>query len=330
METIKVEEILNGFVDTNILIIGDVMLDSYIEGSVSRISPEAPVPVVAVEKRYDRLGGAANVALNIKALGANPILCSVIGNDTKGIDLITILRESGLDTSGVVLSTHRPTTTKYRIIGNKTQMLRVDDEVTNELNGNEYSELIGRIKHLVRSRNIKAIIFEDYDKGCITASLIEEITGLAQEEGIITTVDPKKRNFYNYKNVTLLKPNLKELAEGTGIQLNRNEIEKIVEASRVLMSNLSVMNIMTTLGEDGVLVCSEHNFVHIKAERRNVSDVSGAGDTVISVLTLAMASNIDIELAASIANIAGGLVCQQVGVVPVDSTELRNEMKRLL
>jgi rfaE bifunctional protein kinase chain/domain len=324
---------LNGlfekFNDLTVLIIGDVMIDAYYWGKVDRISPEAPVPIVAVEKKESRLGGAANVALNIKAMGATPILCSVIGADEDGKELLELTRENGQTTEGLISSDHRRTTKKTRIIGNNHQMLRIDGEDLHDLNETEESNFYEKITSIIDSRNVDAIIFEDYDKGSITPSLIKKVVTLANEKNIPTSVDPKKNNFINYHNVSLFKPNLKELKEGLKIEFNHKNQVDLEDAIDKLELTLQNKNTLITLSELGVFINSPKVKHHIKAHHRDITDVSGAGDTVISVATLCLALNQEPEMIAELSNLAGGLVCENVGVVPIDKSELLEEAIRL-
>lgn len=318
------------FVNKNVLIIGDVMVDAYLIGHVDRISPEAPVPVVSVDQRFNRMGGAANVALNIHALGAKPILCSVIGSDDKGTEFIGLMKDKGMITSGLISSEQRKTTTKFRVIGNNVQMLRVDEEVTTSLNDKDFELFIERIRQLINSKKIDVIIFEDYDKGVINERLIDAVSLIADEMHIPITVDPKKRNFLNYRNISLLKPNLKELREGLNVPIKSSDFNGIASLVLQLMKQNHISNVMVTLSENGVLLCEGDKTFHFPAFIRSISDVSGAGDTVISVLSLAMVSGFSLSQSAQIANLAGGLVCEEVGVVPVDITKLLNESLKLL
>jgi len=327
------KKLFDSFNDLNVLIIGDVMIDSYLWGHVSRISPEAPVPVVAVDKRENRLGGAANVALNVKAMGANPILCSVVGNDPKGNEFISLLEEQQMETCGIVKSTNRITTTKFRVIGNKVQMLRVDEETDTDLNESDNSELLGKFRKVLDENSINVIIFQDYDKGIITKGLIQSIVSIAKEKGIPVSVDPKKKNFTNYKNVSLFKPNLKELKEGLNIEFDSKVRSELDKAAEQLNEILHADMLLITLSEDGVLIRYRNNGTNsasiIPSNVRSISDVSGAGDTVIGIASLCLAKNIDPEEMAFIANLAGGLVCERVGVVPVDKEQLYNETIKL-
>lgn len=312
------------------LIIGDVMVDAYYWGKVDRISPEAPVPIVSVTKKERRLGGAANVALNIQALGAKPILCSVIGDDDEGIVFREILDKLGQSEKGLISSSKRRTTQKTRIIGNSHQMLRVDSEDVSPLSLEEEKLFIERICDMLNNEKIDVIIFEDYDKGCITPNIIKEIVELANSKHIPTAVDPKKNNFLNYKNVRLFKPNLKELKEGLKVEFDQQDQGKLESIIMELNSILDNDITLITLSELGVYVKDQKNKYHIPAHRRDITDVSGAGDTVISVAALCLAlrqSSLDI---AKISNLAGGLVCEKVGVVPINKQQLLAEAIELL
>lgn len=314
------------FNSKNILVIGDVMIDSYVVGQVNRISPEAPVPVVSVSERYNRLGGAANVALNIKSLGANPILCSAIGNDGKSDEFMDLMELRNLSTEGILKSKNRLTTTKFRVIGNNTQMLRVDEEDDTNLNAQDFILFSGRINHILNNIHIDAIVFEDYDKGIIDSRLIDFVTKKAKAKNIPLLADPKKKNFKEYYGLTLFKPNLKELNEGVDMSIRNGEIESIIDIAKEVMQKYHHKALMVTLSEYGVLAINAQGSHHIPAEVRNIADVSGAGDTVISTVSLAMTVGLDLFSAISLANLAGGLVCESIGVVPIDKDILFNEV----
>lgn len=322
--------IFSQFSQMNVMILGDVMIDAYVSGRVDRISPEAPVPVVTVMKRYNRLGGAANVALNVKSLGANPILCSVIGDDIRGDEFLELMNERNLNSEGLVRSRVRPTTTKFRIIGNNTQMLRVDEESTNSLSNDEYFGLSVKIIDVLDQNKIDAIIIEDYDKGCIDANILELITTEAQRRKIPISADPKRLNFHLYKKLTLFKPNFKELVEGLSAEVEINDFEKIAEISQQIIKERKIKYVMVTLSEHGLIICSSKEWFRLPAEVRQIADVSGAGDTVISTISLAIAAGLELKSAALLANIAGGLVCEHVGVVPVELISLIHEANRLM
>jgi D-glycero-beta-D-manno-heptose-7-phosphate kinase len=330
LTTNSVSTLFSGFENLNVLIIGDVMLDSYIWGKVERISPEAPVPIVSVEKRENRLGGAANVGLNIKSLGANAILCAVIGHDEKGVEFQNLLVKEDMTNEGIVKSDERITTTKFRVFGNHAQMLRVDEEDTDELNKKDFDNLLAKIQQIFKSRDIDVVVFQDYDKGVISKSLIAFVVELALEKNIPVVVDPKKKNFLEYKHVTLFKPNLKEIKEGLNISFDNENDDQIKEAIAKLKETISADIVLNTLSERGVIIHSNEGVEIISAHYRNIADVSGAGDTVISVAALCLALGAEPADMAAIANLAGGLVCEEVGVVPIDRFKLQDEVIRVL
>jgi D-glycero-beta-D-manno-heptose-7-phosphate kinase len=325
----SVEEIFRSFSQLQVLIVGDVMIDMYFWGKVDRISPEAPVPIVSVTKKENRMGGAANVALNIQALGATPVLCSVVGNDSGSRLFGELMEKQGLSREGILQSSNRLTTVKTRIIGNNHQMLRVDEEMEQELSRSEAEDLVAAVKGILNTRKIDVILFEDYDKGVLNPYVIEAITTEARHRKIPVTVDPKKRNFSAYKNVTLLKPNLKELREGLKSDFDAGDIQSIGQAVSQLQEKQSIDVAMVTLSENGVYISNSAHKKHIPAYVRNIADVSGAGDTVISVASLCIALGLDIEQTATLANLAGGLVCEKIGVVAIDRQQLLEEAKEL-
>lgn len=326
----ELKKTFDKFNELNILIIGDIMVDAYLFGSVDRISPEAPVPVVYVKGRKSRMGGAANVALNVKALGGNPILCSIVGKDNRGKEFVDLMKKEDMITDGIHVSNHRPTTTKFRIVGNNVQMLRVDEEHIHPISSYEERPLIKKIRKIIESTKIDMIILEDYDKGCITENIIEFVTDVSEKYDIPVTVDPKRRNFDFYKNLTLLKPNFKELMEGVGLHIENGDIQAIKFAMLDLMKKNNIKIGMVTLSEHGVLVCERNTQMHIPAIVRHIADVSGAGDTVISTLSLGMASGLSAKSSAILANLAGGLVCEEVGVVPVNKEQLFGEALKVM
>ncbi|MCB0476999.1 MAG: D-glycero-beta-D-manno-heptose-7-phosphate kinase [Crocinitomicaceae bacterium] len=321
-------KIFESFKDQDVLIIGDVMIDSYVEGKVNRISPEAPVPILNFAKRENRLGGAANVALNIHSMGANPIICSVIGNDENADVFLDLLKDENISAEGIERSSERMTTVKTRIIGNNQQMIRIDEEDSHFLSGHEEEKFLNRVEKVMDSNTIQGIIFQDYNKGVLTEKVIQKITDLANSKGIITTVDPKKLNFYAYENVTLFKPNLKELKEGMGVEF-RDFKEGVLNSSGKLREKLNAKVVFTTLSEHGVFITDENDHFFVPAHVRNIADVSGAGDTVISVATLCMIAELDIKWVAELANLAGGMVCERVGVVSIDREALLNEVMKI-
>lgn len=319
------KSIFESFSQFNILIIGDVMIDSYMWGKVDRISPEAPVPIIISTKQENRLGGAANVALNVQALGANPILCSVTGKDLKSKTFQSLLKKRKLTNEGILEDENRKTTVKTRIIADNQQLLRVDEEITSDLSEKTEKQFIHQIQTIISDQEIHAIIFEDYDKGSITPGVIKSIVDYANQCNIPTLVDPKKRNFMNFKNVTLFKPNFKELVEGSKIDIQKGDFDGIFSASQKLKEKLSCKYQLITLSELGVFVSYNNSYQTIPAEIRDIADVSGAGDTLIATASLCLAANLKPELIAGISNLAGGLVCEKVGVVPINKELLLEE-----
>lgn len=329
MKTKTLNDLFTAFDKLNVLIVGDVMLDNYLWGKVDRISPEAPVPIVSIQKKESRLGGAANVAINVKAMGANPILCSVIGNDLNGRLFIELLKNIDLSSDGIFQSSERATTVKTRVIGNNHQMLRVDEEQDEEINVTDRKQLLNRLTNIISKKKIDVIIFEDYDKGVLGKSLIESVVKLARQKGIPTAVDPKKKNFNHYKNVTLFKPNLKELREGMKIDLDKDHLDSISKAANKLNKDHKIEISLITLSEKGIYFLDQKDEKIIPAHVRTIADVSGAGDTVISVAALCLALETSSTLLASLSNLAGGLVCEKIGVAPIEKQQLLYEAKRL-
>ena len=315
------QQIFNDFDRLKILIIGDVMLDSYIWGAVERISPEAPVPVITVKKRDYRLGGAGNVVVNVHALGATPLVCSLIGNDDASVKLRSCLKKLSISEEGLVASNARPTTEKTRVIAAHQHVVRVDEETDREASPEEEKQIIDRIASLLPKCDV--VIFQDYDKGTITPKVISTTVELARKHNIPTVVDPKRRNFLAYENVTLFKPNLKELREGLKVEVSTiDDIEKAVEQ---LKTRLRAEGVMTTLSEKGVYINYKNTKVQLPAHVRKIADVSGAGDTVVAIAAACVALRLEPKEVAKLSNLGGGLVCQHVGVVPIDKNELLRE-----
>lgn len=331
-DTKKYTQLFKQFSSLKVLIIGDVMIDAYLWGNVERISPEAPVPIVQVHRRANRLGGAANVALNIKALGAEPIMCSVVGNDKQADTFLDLLADANISDVGIIKSKNRVTTTKFRIIGNNAQMLRVDEEINDELLVEDQKIFIERIEEILENNKIDIIIFQDYDKGVISKLIIEETQKLVAGR-IPIAVDPKRRNFFHYNGVDLFKPNLKELQEATRSQFDKKDIKSLQIEVEKLQKKLNVKQLFTTLSEQGVFISENINgnftTALIPAHVRSIADVSGAGDTVISVASLCLALKTDKEVLAELSNLAGGLVCEEVGVIPINKEKLLKEIIKI-
>lgn len=316
----RLRELFTRMKGKRIAVVGDLMLDRYLWGSVSRISPEAPVPVVDMADEQMRLGGAANVAKNIKSLGGEPMLFGVIGNDNSGKQLLDIARGSAFALDGIVTDPSRPTTVKTRVIAHSQHVVRIDRETKTDIP----QEIQARVMQKLRAEitSIDGLIIEDYNKGFVAAGLIRQIVELANQHNLIVTVDPKFKNFFEYRNVTVFKPNRNEVEEALGARLETDA--DVAKAGKVLLERLKARNILLTLGEKGMSLFEENGSVSsVPTKARNVADVSGAGDTVISTLTLALAAGAAIKEAAALANFAGGVVCGYVGIVPIDPDELQ-------
>ena len=315
--------IFNDFAKIKVLIIGDAMIDSYMWGSINRQSPEAPIPIVDVEKHEKRLGGAANVASNIKALGGTPILCSVIGNDDKGF--FDLMKAEKLSTEGI-LQEDRKTTLKTRIISENKHQLRVDEEDTFSIS-NE-SDFIQHTKHLMKE--VQIVIFQDYNKGVLSKNIISELISSAKKLNIPVLVDPKKDNYWEYKGVDLFKPNSKELTESNSSDNDSLSLDSLAHIVSYQRKQLDAKAFLLTLSEKGVYIQTENESTHYPAFKRNIVDVSGAGDAVIATAALALAKNINFNAIAQLANLAGGLSCESVGVNPLDKDMLLKEASRLI
>lgn len=308
-----------------VAVIGDVMLDSYLWGSVDRISPEAPVPVVAVDHKEERIGGAGNVALNTVALGAPTTVFSVIGNDKDGQTLLSLFNQNNIDSSYIISSNDRVTTSKTRIISRSQQMMRLDSEMVSDINEEEEQELLMVFKSYVNKVQPAVVILEDYNKGVLTERTIADIIEICNQNNIITTVDPKRKNFFNYKGVTLFKPNLKEVKDALNVLLDDVNVEFLQQVHAQLRGQLHHNISLITLSEKGVFYQDKTKSEILPGYFRSITDVSGAGDTVIAVASLAYAATKDIQLAASMANLAGGLVCEEVGTAAINKEKLFKE-----
>jgi len=299
------------------------MIDSYTWGRVSRISPEAPVPVVNVIRRESRLGGAGNVVLNIASLGATAMICSVIGDDAPGRELQKIILDANLSTDGLIVEPSRMTTVKERIIAGSQQVVRVDSETENPISLSSQQALLALIKDSMS--DVDVIIFEDYDKGVLSAELIQSVISMAKENNIPTVVDPKRKNFFAFQGATLFKPNLHELRDGLGLMPTDFDADHLAETVRKFKVSQEFSGVFVTLSERGVYIDFENDQHLIPAHIRQISDVSGAGDTVISIAACVLALGGSTEQIASLANLGGGLVCESLGVVPINLALLRKE-----
>lgn len=324
------DRLFDSFKDLRVAVIGDVMLDTYWWGKVDRISPEAPVPIVAVSKREERIGGAGNVALNVQALGATVSVISVVGRDAEAGMLVNLFKQNQINTDYMVSSAGRITTNKIRIIGRNQQMMRLDAEMLNPLSETDEQALLASFENYISKDKPAIVILEDYNKGVLTESAIEKIIALCRANNILTAVDPKRKNFFSYKQVDIFKPNLQEAKEGLNL-LAEGVTPALMEGiHKALHERLHHSISLITLSEKGVFYQhgSEHKIIptHI----RSIADVSGAGDTVIAVASVVYASTKDVCLMAEISNIAGGLVCEEVGTVAINRQRLLDECKHLL
>jgi len=320
-----VEKIIGSFKGLKVLIVGDVMIDSYLWGNTHRVSPEAPVPIVNITKDEHRMGGAANVALNIKSLGATPIMLSVVGNDDMGDVYLDLLKRRKMSDSCIILSKNRKTSQKTRVISHNQQVVRIDNESIDPLNKKDEDLLISRLHSLLSEEKIDVIILEDYNKGVLTPRVIREVISTANAKKIPTAVDPKKDNFFEFNGATLFKPNLKEFIEGLKLSSIPEAKKTWLRAIQQLRSVVNQKFTFVTLSEDGVLIENKGDISFIPAHIRNIADVSGAGDTVISVAALCLALKTSPTMLASLANLAGGLVCEEAGVVPISPDLLIKE-----
>lgn len=322
-------DIFKKFTQLNVVIVGDVMIDRYLHGKVSRISPEAPVPVVELQRTEDRLGGAANVALNIKAMGAAPYLFSAIGSDTEGSLFLQIMDNNKLSTRGLLQIEDRPTTVKTRIMAGTQQMLRVDSEVTSDLSAYNQRVFMQRLQAFLREIKADVLIFQDYNKGVLSLEMIQNVMKEAQNRQIPTTVDPKHKHFLDYQHATLFKPNLKEIREAVDFEV-KPELKSLERAAKFLRNKLNNRLTMITLSEKGLFLSSDTEGSQIyPIQPRQIADVSGAGDTVISVASLCLAAGTDERTLALLSNLAGSQVCELAGVVPVNKAQLKREFEAL-
>lgn len=329
MKKDNIEQVFNKFSELNVLIIGDAMVDSYLWGKVDRISPEAPIPIVTVTKQENRLGGAGNVSLNIQALGANPILVSIIGDDEKGRIFTELLEENRLTNEGIFVDETRMTTVKTRIISGGQQISRVDQEISSLIDNEFEKRIFEKIQTIIDNKHIDIVIFVDYDKGIITPWLIKNIIELAKSKNILTVADPKSRNFNNYQHVDLFKPNFKEFRDGLNLQIEKTNMEELKKVSENFKKGNQIGLLFITLSELGVFLTNGVKQNYYPAEVRDIADVSGAGDSVVATASLCLAAGLPIPFMAKLSNLAGGLVCEKLGVVPIDLEQLKKEAKKI-
>ncbi len=318
------------FASLKVGVIGDVMLDTYMWGKVERISPEAPVPVVSLNKKEYRIGGAGNVALNCESLGAKVAIFSVTGNDPESELLKDLFRHNHIDTAGLVKSTDRITTNKTRIISRNQQMMRLDKEMTDPLGKADEQLLLEQVRKYIAGEDPDILIFEDYNKGVLTENIISEVISLCRAAGVLTAVDPKRKHFFAFRHADIFKPNLKEVKEALNLLADSADLPLLQKIHTELQQLLEHKISLITLSEKGVFYQLNGKSALIPSHLRNIADVSGAGDTVIAVASLVYAATKNVHLMAEMANIAGGLVCEEVGTVSVSKEQLLHECELLL
>ena len=324
------DKLFHQFTGLKVAVVGDAMLDTYWWGNVDRISPEAPVPVVAVSKKEQRIGGAGNVALNVCALGAEVSILSVLGKDEDGEQLSRLLHENNIRTKYLVYSEHRVTTNKIRIISRNQQMMRLDAEQAGDMIKDDEDRLLYAFENYIAAENPDVVILEDYNKGVLTENVIGKIISLCKKHNILSAVDPKRKNFFAYKGVDIFKPNFKEVKDGLNILTDSINLSVLKDMHLLLQDKLNHKISLITLSEKGVFYQQDNNAGILPTHIRSIADVSGAGDTVIAVASVVFAATGDAKLMAEVANIAGGLVCEVVGTVAVEKSRLMDECKKLL
>ena len=328
--SMDLDKLFSGFSKMKVAVIGDVMLDTYWWGNVERISPEAPVPVVAVSKKEQRIGGAGNVALNVQALGASVALLTILGFDEDGAQLKQLLQEKNIDTRFILESKKRITTNKIRIISRNQHMMRLDAEIVHDIDNIDEEKLQNQVEKFITTERPDVVIFEDYNKGILTKNIITNSISFCKKNNVPTAVDPKRKNFFSYQNATLFKPNLNEAITSLNLLPEEISVELLADIHSQLKEKLDHEISLITLSEKGIFYQENNNKNILPSHRRNIADVSGAGDTVIAVASLIYAATKNIQLAAEIANIAGGIVCEEVGTVAINKEKLIGECKKLI
>jgi len=319
------KEIIDSFIGNNVLVLGDVMIDKYLTGKIERISPEAPVPIVHLNARDARLGGAANVTLSLKSLEAEPILFSVVGDDENAKLIKKLLQDKGINSDYILNSSARKTTVKSRILASNQQILRVDEEDTHPLTKDIEQELLSKLKSYLENEEVAVIIFQDYNKGVLTPSLIKEVIKMANAMNIPTIVDPKRDNFWVYREVTCFKPNLKEVKEALNQDFHIDQ-ENLNRIHKGLQEKLDHQISLITLSEHGIFYADESTQHWGATQSRKIADVCGAGDAVLAIVALCIARGVNPTDICLLANLAGGQVCEKVGVVPIEKTTLCREL----
>jgi len=311
----RIEQLISNFKKKRILVIGDLMIDEYLIGNVIRLSPEAPVPIVEIKDEKVSFGGAANVALNVSTLGSEPIIVGVIGKDRMGDLFIDMLYKNNMITEGIVRMNNRPTTVKTRVIGHSQHIARVDREHNSYLSGKDEAQIVEKITGFIPK--VDGIIIQDYNKGVLTEHVIASVIELSKRFNKLITVDPKFINFLKYKSVSVFKPNIKETEEALALKIICED--DLIKAGKKLMEKINPDSLLITRGPSGMsLFESDGSITNIATRARKIADVSGAGDTVISTLTVSLVAGANHKEAATLANYAAGIVCEEVGIVPID------------
>lgn len=313
------------FNNVKVLVIGDIILDHYMFGQIHRISPEAPVPIVDIEYEENRLGGAANVALNLSELGARPTLMSVIGDDKSGRTVFELLKKNQIHHDYIITSRSRTTSHKTRIYDDERQVVRFDREDDSDLSTELEAQLISDFDELIRENKFHAIILQDYNKGVLTKKFIKHVLLQTTKRNIPVAVDPKEYNFFEYQQIDLFKPNIKELGEALQMKIDPKNIASLRKAAEELKKKNRFDNLLLTLGANGVFVYTKEgtSFV-VSARPIKTADVSGAGDTVISIATLCFIKDFPFKKIAQLSNAAAGKVCRKVGIAPITLKELKS------
>jgi D-beta-D-heptose 7-phosphate kinase/D-beta-D-heptose 1-phosphate adenosyltransferase len=324
MGQMNIERLLDGLSRGCVLVVGDIIMDQFIWGKVNRISPEAPVPVVAVEKETQLLGGAANVVNNIRSLGGNVILAGLIGGDERGRKILSLLDESGVETGGVLVDPRRPTTVKTRIVAHSQQVVRFDRENQTPLSKGYADSVASYVREMIHSAD--TVVIADYGKGIVTEELIKLVTQIAQRENKVVALDPKINRFDLYRDVTIVTPNSQEASVASGVEII--DEGSLREAGQRILERFNCEAVLITRGEDGMALFQRgEKEIHVPTTAREVFDVTGAGDSVIATMGLALAGGASFSEAAVISNFAAGVVVAKVGTATVTLDELRAAVK---
>jgi len=321
----KLRTIIQTGKQPNILVIGDLMIDHYVWGDATRLSPEAPVPVVNVKSESTTLGGAANVAQNLVSMGAKVVLGGLVGDDISGGQLTAILEQEGIDTCGIIKDSSRPTTVKTRVLAGSHQLVRVDREVTDAVALELEDELLNKLKDCIAQTDI--VLFSDYNKGLFSPSLTQRLIAAINEQGKKIIVDPKGLNYSKYKDVYIIKPNRKELTEAAKAEKIKT-IEDLQQASKTIFEQTGVEYLVVTLSEEGMAIVSELTYKLLPVKATEVFDVTGAGDTVLAAMAYFIASGMSVEEACELANHAAAIVIRRVGSATTTLAEILQDVER--